>query len=465
MASRRDQIPSSRLGRGAILGGLVAGQTVRYAGTAAANVARSQRARQAALERRHLEAADQLLAVLGTMKGPAMKLGQMLSVIDLGMLPEDVRPRFQERLAVLCDEAPQVPWKRMEPVLAKALGGPVSARLREIDPEPVGTASIGQVYRAVLHDGRQVALKVQYPQIVAAARADMKNLAALLRIGSSLAPSIDTDALAAELSSRLLEELDYEMEARNTQAIATAFDGHPFIAVPYPVLELCGPTLLATEYFAGAGFPDARSTSQDSRNRLGEIVMRFYLGSIFQHGLFSGDPHPGNLSVLPDGRVAFFDFGSVKQLDAGNLELARGAMKTAADRDGDRLIGLLAAHGALARPEDATAERVLALFDDIAGWALHDEPVTMTPQIASDAVILSMSPRSQYRELLSDQDLPVEWALVLRTLFMSAALLGQLGATANWHNIGREWIRGDSPVTDLGIAEAWWSAGRAQSPA
>lgn len=454
MADRSDDIPTSRLSRSALLGGLVAGQSLKYAGTAAANVTRKVDARRLAMDRRHLEAADRMLAVLGTMKGPAMKLGQLLSILDLGLFPEDARARFQERLATLCAEAPQISWRRMEPVLTRALGAPVATVFADFHTEPIGTASIGQVYRAVTQDGRDVAVKVQYPRIVAAARADLKNLSSLLRIAAPFAPSLDTDALAAELSARFLEELDYTREAANTATLAQAYRGHPFIRIPQPVPELCGPTILVTEYVEGQDFAAIGALDSAQRDRVGEILYRFYLGSIFQLSLFSGDPHPGNLRLMPDGRVAFFDFGSMQALDAGQLDLARGALTAAAERRADDLRDILASHRVLARPEAATPDQLLAVFDDVLGWTLTDAPVTMTPRAASEAVVLAASPGRATQLALRGQNLPVEWSLVLRSLLTTAALLGQLGATANWHRIGREWIADEPPTTPLGKTEA-----------
>lgn len=459
MPRQRDEIPSSRLGRGALVGGLVAGQTIRYAGTAAANIARRDTMRRAALERRHLQTAEQILAVLGTMKGPAMKLGQMLSFIDLRLLPEDVRPRFQERLALLCDEAPRIPWSRMEPVLTQAWGTPIARTFREFDPDPIGTASIGQVYRAVTREGREVAVKVQYPQIAEAARADLKNVAILLRVAAPLIPSVNTQRLATELTERLLEELDYSLEARSTRAMAEAFAGHPFIRVPAPVPELCGPTVLVTEYVRGRDLAGVEAASE-LRDRVGEILLRFYLGSMFRLSLFSGDPHPGNVRLLDDGRVAFLDFGSFTRLDAGRVELLRRILTAARTRDGVGLLATLVDRDVVHRPEAIDPDRLLTYFDDTFGWLLQDDVLTMSPEVASDAVLFTLLPTSEYSEALEGQDLPVEWTLMIRTMIATAALLGQLGATANWGRINREWVEGAPPASDLGRLESTHFASR-----
>jgi predicted unusual protein kinase regulating ubiquinone biosynthesis (AarF/ABC1/UbiB family) len=298
-----ERIPTSRAARAARVGALAAGEAARHAGTHAANLSRPLEQRRAALERRHLKTADQILAVLGTMKGAAMKLGQMLSFVDLGVVPRDARPEFQRKLAALRDSAPQVPFERMMRVLEQDLGARASTILAGIDERPIGVASIGQVYRARLANGRAVAVKVQYPSVAAAVRADMKNLALALRLARRTLPGLDVEALAAEIRMRIGEELDYELEAANQRRFAAAFQGHPFIVVPDAVASLCTPRVLVSDYIEGIGFEALKAQSDAVRNRVSEIVYRFFCGTLYRRYEFSGDPHPGNFLLQPDGRV------------------------------------------------------------------------------------------------------------------------------------------------------------------
>lgn len=450
----RDSIPSTRLARGAMLGGFVAEQTARYAGTAVANAGRGRRRRRIAIEQRHLDAADQILSVLGTMKGPAMKLGQILSFVDLRIIPEEVRPRFQQRLARLCVEAPPIAWHRMEPVLVDVLGGRITRFFSEFDTDPIGSASIGQVYRATTRDGVDVAVKAQYPDMAAAARADAKNLSVLLRIGKSLAPSIDTTKLGAELTGRLLEELDYTREAQNTRTMAEVYRGHPFIRIPAPVLDLCRPTLLVTEYLEGRDFDAVCADDEDVRRRVGEALARFYLGSMCRLAMFSGDPHPGNVRLLDDGRVAVLDFGSFRRLDGPLASTLNNLLGSALHGRTEDLLTGLAETEVLARADALTPAILEELLSDGFGWFLEDRPVTMDPHMASEAILLSVARTGPYATVLSGQDLPVEWTMMARALVTTSALLGQLRATANWNRIAREWACGDPPSTELGVAEA-----------
>src|SRR3954451_20011264 len=191
MGREKHDIPTGRVRRGAKIGRLAAGQTARQLGTRAANVTRGDEAKQKALEKRQVEAAEQIVAALGTMKGAAMKLGQVMSFLDVGLVPEEYREDFQRKLGALRDAAPNVNFAGMRKVIESELGGSLKENFAEFDPEPIAAASIGQVYRATLHDGRDVAVKVQYPGVAAAVRADMQNLGMILRLMKRIAPGLD----------------------------------------------------------------------------------------------------------------------------------------------------------------------------------------------------------------------------------------------------------------------------------
>src|SRR3954453_1142896 len=325
MAKRDEKpIPTGRVRRTAKVGRLAGEQMARNAATKAANVARSPEGRQAALERRQIQAAEQIVNVLGTMRGAAMKVGQVASFIDIGGLPPEARDMFQAKLAELRDSAPQVAFKDMRKVIESDLEQPLDEAFAEFDEEAVAAASIGQVYRARLHDGRAVAVKVQYPGVAQAVRADLQNLGLLLRAAKRMAPGLDAKAVGAEIRDRLTEELDYEHEAQSQRAMARIWRGHPFAVVPDVVTSLSREHVLVSEWVDGIGFEEVKKLDQATRDRFGEIVFRFFFGSLYRLGHFSGDPHPGNYLLMPDGRVAFLDFGLTKKVPMSHVETEMG---------------------------------------------------------------------------------------------------------------------------------------------
>src|SRR4051794_8885062 len=196
MAREKHDIPTGRVRRASKVGRLAATQTAKQMGTRAANVGRGDEAKQRALERRQIETAEQIVSALGTMKGAAMKLGQVMSFLDVGLVPEDYRDEFQRKLGELRDAAPSVRFEDMRKVIEDELGQPIADVFEEFEEEPIAPASIGQVYRARLDGGRQVAVKVQYPGVAAAVRADMQNLGLILRLLKRMAPGLDVKALA-----------------------------------------------------------------------------------------------------------------------------------------------------------------------------------------------------------------------------------------------------------------------------
>src|SRR4029077_13689007 len=232
---------------------------------------------------------------------------QVMSFLDVGLVAEEHREEFQRELAKLRDAAPTVSFKQMRRVIEDDLEEPISEVFSSFDEEPIAAASIGQVYRATLKDGREVAVKVQYPGVAAAVRADLQNLDMIMRVLKRMTPGMDAKAIATEIRERIGEELDYELEAQNQRTLARIFRGHPFIVVPDVITSLSRERVLVSEFVRGVGFEELKTRSQSERDRIGEIVFRFFLGCLYRHRQFSGDPHPGNFLLLGDGRVAFLD--------------------------------------------------------------------------------------------------------------------------------------------------------------
>jgi predicted unusual protein kinase regulating ubiquinone biosynthesis (AarF/ABC1/UbiB family) len=460
VAQDKDPIPTSRLRRSAVVGRLAAGQAVRQAGTRAANLTRSDEEAEKALARRQLETAEQIVAALGTMKGAAMKLGQVMSFLDVGLVPEEYREQFQAKLAELRDAAPKVAFKNMKKVLEQEYGEGLDHVFETFDPVPLAAASIGQVYRARLQDGRDVAVKVQYPGVATAVRSDMKNLGMILRLMRSVAPGLDAKALGTEIRSRIEEELDYELEAQNQRRLARIFRGHPFIVIPDVVTALSHERVIVSELVAGRGFEEMKQLDDEERDRIGEIIFRFYFGCMYRHHQFSGDPHPGNCLLLDDGRMAFLDFGLFKRIPASAAEFELETQRLGIERRAPELIAQLHRGGWMGDPSHYTEEGILAMFDDLTWWYSRDERLELTPEIATEVMIQMSDPRSRYFGKMRHETLPPDHLFGRRLEMLTLAVLGQLRATANWHRIAREWIYGDDPVTELGRQEAAFYARR-----
>ncbi|MBV8733472.1 MAG: AarF/ABC1/UbiB kinase family protein [Solirubrobacterales bacterium] len=450
----RDRIPTSRVGRTARIGGLAASQAMRQAGTVATNLGRTREGKEAALERRQIEAAEQIVAALGTMKGAAMKVGQVMSFLDIGLIPPEYQEEFQRKLGALRDAAPTVTFKEMRKVIEDELDDSVEETFADFDPEPIAAASIGQVYRAVLHDGRQVAVKVQYPGVAAAVRADMQNLGMILRLAKRIAPGMDPQAIGREIRDRIEDELDYELEAQNQRALARIFRGHPFIVVPGVVTSLCRERVLTSEYVHGTGFEDIKALPQEARDRVGEILFRFYFGCLYRHHQFSGDPHPGNSMLLEDGRMAFLDFGLFKRMPPGTVDREITVARAVIEGDTGTIMRIGTEVGIFPEPEKFDPARVLEHFRAATSWYTEDAYIELTSEWATRVLIDMGDPRSEYFGQLRHENAPPDHLFGRRMEVLTLAVIAQLHARGNFHRIAREWFYGDEPATDLGQLEA-----------
>jgi len=446
-------IPTSRIRRTAEVGTVVGAQGARFAGTRAANIARSPEGAAQALERRHLEAAEQMVETLGRMKGAAMKVGQLASFIDTEFLPPEYRDLYQHQLAILRTTAPPMPWEKVVSVLEEEWEEPVEELFQDFEHEAAAAASIGQVHRAVLCDGRRVAVKVQYPGVAEAIAADMQNAGLIFRMAKALAPGLDAKAAAEELKERVMEELDYELEGQNQRAFARGYRGHPFIRVPDVVTRLSTSRVLVSEWVDGMGFEEVRRLPQPDRDRFGEIVFRFCFGSIFHLQHFNADAHPGNYLLMEDGSVAFLDFGMTKHLDKDQIELEIAALEAVIDDDPEELRVALHDLGFLSNPQKVDAELLMQHVRTIGGWYMEDREVTIDSRRVMQAIAAVSDPRSSFYRLMRRENIPANELMGRRMESGVLAVLGQLRAARNWYRIGREWWFADPPATELGAQE------------
>ncbi|HEX5925272.1 MAG TPA: AarF/ABC1/UbiB kinase family protein, partial [Baekduia sp.] len=441
------------------VGRLAAGQAARQMGTRAANLTRGEEASRAALEKRQVETAEQIVAALGTMKGAAMKIGQVMSFLDVGLVPEEYRESFQAKLVELRDAAPKVSFKDMKKVLEEEYGEKLDNVFESFDPAPIAAASIGQVYRA-RYDGKDVAVKVQYPGVARAVRSDLQNLGIILRLMKSVAPGLDPQELGAEIRGRIEEELDYELEAQNQRTLARIYKDHPFVVIPDVYTALSHERVIVSEFVTGRKFDEFKSCADEERDRLGEIIFRFYFGSMYRHHQFSGDPHPGNCLLLDDGRMAFLDFGLFKRISDDVAEYELQTQRLGIEGRGEELIEHLHKGGWLGQPEFYDPDSILEQFHDLTGWYTLDAVMTLTPDIATDVMIQMSDPRSRWWGKMRHETLPPDHLFGRRLEMLTLAVISQLQATANWNRIAREWVYGDEPVTELGRQEAEFLASR-----
>ena len=446
------RIRTGRLGRTAGVGGMVAGQGLRWAGTRLANLTRDDERRQRATDDRVAAIAVQIARQLGEMKGAAMKIGQVLSTVELPGLSEEGQAEFRAALAKLRDDAPKFGYEDIARVVEDDLGMPVEAAFAEFEREAFAAASIGQVHRAVTREGAAVAVKVQYPGVAEAVEVDLRNLHLILRLVKRMAPGLDVKAVGGEIRERISEELDYELEAQNHRALERAFDGHPLAVVPKVHTRLSGRRVLVTDYLEGERFESVKEMDEATRDRYGEIVFRFFFDRE-RTLMILGDPHPGNYLLLADGRVGFLDFGMVRRVPREHLERERALGRAIASGDADGVHELMAELGYLPDPDEFPPAELLDQVHSGARWLFEPGFRRLDPDYARELIETSSSPRSPHYERMKRQTMPPASLLMRRQEGLVFITLAELRAGADWARIAAEYIADEPPSTDLGRAE------------
>jgi predicted unusual protein kinase regulating ubiquinone biosynthesis (AarF/ABC1/UbiB family) len=471
-ARRRD---ASESGTGAGAGpGPVRGRTrnqrraelARVGGRAGADFALHRARRVFAGAHRHAEldeqfqlrTATQVAEALGNMKGAFMKLGQMASYLDVG-LPDHVR----EALAGLQQDAPPMSADLAAGVIEAELGAPPDRAFLEWDPVPIASASIGQVHRAITRDEQAVAVKVQYPGVDDAIRADMDSAGAIFGAMGLALPSFEPGPLVEEIRARVVEELDYAREARNTALFAEFFRGHPHIHVPDVVPALSSARVLTTELAEGVRFDELLTWDQDERDLAAETIYRFVFRSLYRLAAFNGDPHPGNYLFRPGGHVTFLDFGLVKHFTPPEVEVFGDMIRAmVVERDTARFRRVIEGIGLLRPGTPVSDAQVHDYFSHFYEFVLEDRTVTVTPEWSTQAASRYFDPTGPYGPIIRAANLPRSFVIIQRINLGLMAILGDLHATANFRRIAHElwpWVDGP-PSTHRGEAEARWLAQR-----
>jgi predicted unusual protein kinase regulating ubiquinone biosynthesis (AarF/ABC1/UbiB family) len=431
------EIPQRRVARTARLASLPLGVAGRATmGLGKRLVGRSAESVTADLQQR---TAEQLFAVLGELKGGAMKFGQALSIFEAA-LPEDQTAPYREALTRLQEAAPPMPADVMHRVLAEQFGRGWSARFRDFDDEPAAAASIGQVHRAVWADGRPVAVKIQYPGAGPAVLADFNQLARLGRLFGRLSPGLDIKPLLAELRERIMEELDYTLEADAQRGFAAAYEDDEEIGVPRVVAS--APKVIVSEWIDGTPLSQIIAHGQQpARDRAGYLLALLHYSAPERARMLHADPHPGNFRILSDGRLGVVDFGAVARLPDGPPEPLGRMTRLALQGRTDELLAAMRDYGFIRPGIEVDPNGVLDYLRPILD-PLAVERFTFTREWMRTQAARIGDPRSEEARVGRMFNLPPSYLLIHRVTLGSLAVLCQLGATAPFRALAERWQPG-----------------------
>ncbi|KIF76588.1 ABC transporter ATP-binding protein [Streptomyces sp. 150FB] len=431
---------------------------IGFAGRATWGLGRRIGGRSAEIVTRELQerTADQLFKVLGELKGGAMKFGQALSVFE-SALPEEVAGPYRAALTKLQEAAPPLPVRTVHAVLAERLGEDWRELFLEFEDKPSAAASIGQVHRAVWHDGREVAVKVQYPGAGEALLSDLTQLSRFVRLLGPLIPGMDIKPLIAELRDRVSEELDYALEAEAQHEHARVFAGDPDVVVPDVVHQ--GDQILVTEWMDGTPMADIISDgTTEQRDRAGQLLARFLFSGPARTGLLHADPHPGNFRLLPpvddesEFRLGVLDFGTVDRLPGGLPDIIGEALRMTLEDDAEAVYDLLREEGFVRETIDLDPEAVLDYLLPIIEPAAVDE-FTFTRSWMRNQAARIADPRSPAHQLGKQLNLPPFYLLIHRVTLSTIGVLCQLNATVRLRDELEDWMPGFVPYEDEELEE------------
>ncbi|MGH3563273.1 MAG: ABC1 kinase family protein, partial [Mycobacterium sp.] len=457
MAVNDNPVPRGRIRRSMPL----AGFTARAAGGRMVAALREKTGDAGAVTRFHERTAERYTELLGHSKGVLMKAGQVLSMVDASAIGNGGFSPYQKALARLQADAPPMDPALAKDVLQTDLGRPVREVFAEFSAEPMAAASIGQVHRAVLPDGREVAVKIQYPGAAQAIRDDLANtelLATFFRFvvsASGTAMQPDFRQMTREIGARIAEEIDYRHEAANITAFSELYRGHPFIRVPDVIAEASGDRVLTMTYLDGLDWTAAQRADQELKNTWAEVIGRFSAGSYRHANLFNADPHPGNYRFGLDGTVGFVDFGCVKVLpERVRLKFIEMIRATIDGRKYD-LHDRMAELGYFAGGSTLSADEAYEWMAGLAYEALAPQPITFTRDTAERAVrglIDLRSPDHPVRRVSAPDDM----VFFTRLSLMLNPIYAMLGATCYVRSIIDDLDGAAEPTTPLGKQHDAW---------
>ncbi|WP_326798371.1 AarF/UbiB family protein [Streptomyces sp. NBC_01808] len=430
---------------------------VGFAGRATWGLGKRLGGRPAELVARELQqrTAEQLFKTLGELKGGAMKFGQALSVFE-SALPEEIAGPYRAALTKLQEAAPPMPVRTVHGALAERLGPEWRDLFLEFEDTPAAAASIGQVHRAVWHDGREVAVKVQYPGAGKALLSDLAQLGRFARLLGPLVPGLDIKPLIQELRDRVSEELDYGLEARAQSVYAEEFAGDPDVLVPDVVHQ--ADQVLVTEWLDGVPVSELIANgSREERDRVGQLLARFLFAGTARTGLLHADPHPGNFRLVKEGepeewRLGVMDFGTVDRLPGGLPEEIGIALGMTLEGEADEVYELLREQGFVKPDVELDPEAVIDYLLPIIEPAAVAEFAFSREWMRTQAARIA-DPRNPAHQLGRQLNLPPSYLLIHRVTLSTIGVLCQLGAQVRMREELAEWLPGFAEYAEGGRPE------------
>jgi predicted unusual protein kinase regulating ubiquinone biosynthesis (AarF/ABC1/UbiB family) len=386
--------------------------------------------------------AEQLFAVLGQLKGGAMKFGQALSVFEAA-LPEASAAPYREALTRLQEAAPPMAPATMHRVLDEQFGTSWRSRFTSFDDAPAAAASIGQVHRAVWADGREVAVKIQYPGAGPALMADFNQLSRFAKVFGMISPGLDVKPLLAELKARVSEELDYTLEAGAQRQFVAAYEGDPDIVAPRVVAS--APKVVVSEWLEGTPLSKIIATgTQEQRDRAGRLLALLHFSAPQRCQLLHADPHPGNFRLLDDGRIGVLDFGAMARLPNGTPEPLGRITRLVLEGNTSAVMAAMLAERFIRPGLSIDAEKVMDYLRPILEPLAQPE-FTFTREWMREQAQRIADPRNEAARVGRLLNLPPEYLLLHRVTLGSIGVLCQLGARAPYRQIAETWQPGFAP--------------------
>ena len=400
-----------------------------------------------------IRTAEDVARELGNMKGALMKFGQLL-----GFIMEALPIEAQQALAVLQSDAPPMAPEAAEAVVTAELGSAPHKVFLDWSTMPVAAASVGQVHRAITRDGRDVAVKVQYPGVGDAIEADLDNTEGLYRLmGAFALKGLDTKGLVDELRARMIEELDYRLEAVNQREFADHFAGHPFVRIPSVDSATSTGRVLTTEWIDGLSFTEFMAlATPKAMQRAGESIWRFAQYAVNDLRAFNGDPHPGNYKFSTEGDVTFLDFGLVKRWTLDEWEHLQPSLEAIVlHRDPERLLAAMESVGFL-KPNHGLAADTVYEYVSTPYTPYLTERFQFTRNFVKDAMATIIDVKGPHAHVIERLNMPSSFVILDRVVWGVSAILGKLQVEAPWRSMMLEYLSAGPPATPMGEEAAEW---------